>query len=215
MDFHGHDHDAHYVEPPSTTGVEFELTEEQRLLKEALERLAKEEFYPLGNGFSTTITGPDRYEPSWSEIMQTNQAYWDKIGVKVQLNIIEYGRYQQTTVRGEYEGMAGPSPKSGDDPDFWLTTMFTKAGGRNISHVNDPTLESMIQKQVAITDEAARKKAMLEIFRYTADQVYYISNPGDPSHFVRQPWVKNYQQKFVGDWWRNLGPSLEVAWIEK
>src|SRR3990172_3263564 len=48
MDFHGHDHDAHYVEPPSTTGVDFELTEEQRLLKEALERLAKEEFYPLG-----------------------------------------------------------------------------------------------------------------------------------------------------------------------
>ncbi len=75
----------------------------------------------------------------------------------------------------------------------WLVSNFVPGTNRDKTQVEDQTLVSMSQKMTALTDENERLKAVYDIERYIADQVYYVVAPYPYIATLVQPRVQNYQ----------------------
>ena len=52
--------------------------------------------------------------------------------------------------------------------------MYMPEQARNSSHVNDPKITAMLKEQMRTQDVEARKKILLDLQRYLAEQQYYV-----------------------------------------
>ena len=58
--------------------------------------------------------------------------------------------------------------------------------------VNDPKLTQMIETQMRTLDKSDRKKQILEIQRYLAEQMYYPPSAAGIATFGLAPWVRDF-----------------------
>ncbi|MGE0540676.1 MAG: ABC transporter substrate-binding protein [Dehalococcoidia bacterium] len=134
------------------------------------------------------------------------------IGLKGNVDVIEYVTQQQRANRHEFQILAFSSSFPPPDPDG-LKNFFAKSGGRNYGSVNDEQINSMLDKQSGIFNEEERKKAVhdvQEIILNSHTGLYFVQNATGESTVPKQPWVRN-----VYDHWgtaRYDGKKLDDAW---
>ena len=155
---------------------------------EEAKKLLADAGYP--DGFKTEVvinaSGTD-----YIDHLTMVKAYWEKIGVELELDIKEsgsfYSIYQKKT---HAEGlMCG---RWGDQPFGFFTN---RAGNMyNWAMFSDPAVDEFYNRATAaFFDVAEREKVMKEANLYIIDQVPYYVPPVGHRYTFWWPWVKNYQ----------------------
>ena len=97
--------------------------------------------------------------------------------------------------------------------DEYLFNYFDSKSTRPQENLNDPKLDSMIDKARATLDESARVNAYIDVQKYIAGQVYAIEGlPAGNYYTLVQPWVQNYTYSFEDG---NLGEVWAGLWLNK
>jgi peptide/nickel transport system substrate-binding protein len=158
------------------------------------------------NGFETDYNDSTCCAPQ--EVYEQMAADFAKVGVKVNIKIKEHAAYQASTIVGQYEGMAGNQVPVYDAGD-WFNLTNLPGSNRDISHVDDPTINDLTAKQRAELDPKKRLDLLHELVRYSAAQIYYIVEPQAVVTEARQPFLKNYSPRL------GYQPVFLVAWLDK
>lgn len=92
------------------------------------------------------------------------------------------------------------------DVDEYLYGFWHSKGSSNISHVNDPKLDGMIDKARTILNEDDRLKAYKDVQRYILDNVYCLTGMvNGVGYTLAQPHVRNLT---IGDGLFGPGPDV-------
>lgn len=154
-------------------------------------QLLAEAGYP--NGFRTTLMVTSGYGPQY-----VRQAEWlvedlAKIGIKVELEEVEYATYFSSRWPGEkYDMGVGPQTPF-LEPDEHLRVQLHSDGARNWYNISDPKLDKMVTEQARNSDPDERTKEIKEIQRYVLTDVVNPINVWDrPVEVFVQPSVRNH-----------------------
>jgi peptide/nickel transport system substrate-binding protein len=79
------------------------------------------------------------------------------------------------------------------DADDALFGYFDSKSTSNEEHLSDATMDAMIAKERTLVDDNERLKAILDIQRYLAQQMFCVSTIGTYPWVFAQPRVQNYQ----------------------
>jgi peptide/nickel transport system substrate-binding protein len=172
-------------------------------------RLLAEAGHP--NGFKTQLTATPGYGQDFIDAVQLVLRYLNDVGIQAELKLQEYGAYMATTIQGKFEGMTiGPHAVAWD-PDDALYGPYAPDQPRNRGHVNDPRLTGMIKEQRRLKDPEARKKLIVDIQRYLAEQQYYVFVATPMYTGSWQPYVKNHAPNPTFDY----GSRVAALWLER
>ena len=172
-------------------------------------RLLAEAGFP--RGFKTQLTVTSGLGRDLLDDAQLVQRYLKDVGIEAELKIQEYGAYVATTIQGKYEGMVRGPFGIGWEPDGPLYRMYAPDSSLNSGHVNDPKLTAMVKKQRHTKELEARKKLIVDIQRYAAEQQYYVYLNTVMVTGSWQPYVKNYAPDLTFDY----GSRAAALWLER
>jgi ABC-type transport system substrate-binding protein len=94
--------------------------------------------------------------------------------------------------------------------DGYLYNFYYTGQPNNRSHVSDTKLDVLLDAQRRYTATSSRKKAIDDIQRYCAEQVYYVYTPYPRNVSSWSARVKNYGSKNSFD----RGAVMEVVWLD-
>ncbi|MHB8576259.1 MAG: ABC transporter substrate-binding protein [Dehalococcoidia bacterium] len=136
---------------------------------------------------------------------------WKDIGINVKDNSQPYATYISTTYAGKYDGI-GHSPRAVpvypdgiSDRFYWSGT--TGRARINLSYVNDPILNALLDKEQATFALADRKKVFTDIETLIAEQQYEIYYSTDSRTYFWNPQVQDAQPSsffpysYLMRWW--------------
>jgi peptide/nickel transport system substrate-binding protein len=171
----------------------------------AAKKLLAEAGYP--NGFSAEMLTTDAYGPPF-----VNQAQWvqqglSKIGVTIELKILDYATYYTTYQKQDYA--IGWGLGTGFlTTDEWLQALYTSNGPRNWFGTKDPKLDSMIKAQQSELSKTKREDQLHQINDYIlANVIPEFIGFSLGGLTAQQTWVHNwyahpqYARPFLADVW--------------
>ena len=135
------------------------------------------------------------YTQAYVDTSTLAQAQLKEIGINIKDQVAPYAQYISTTYQGQYEGM-GHSPRA---VPYWLdyiTERFTMkpARGRiNLSYVNDPKLETLMDKQRGQFKLEERLQTIKQIEELVAEEQYEIYFSTDTRTYFWDPKIENYR----------------------
>jgi ABC-type transport system substrate-binding protein len=116
-----------------------------------------------------------------------------RAGFDVELRMQEYSAYISTTFLGKFEeGMVWGLQTPFQEPHDFLFGMFHSKGNRNHAHINDPTLDQMIDKQAETLNMDERRKLIFDIQRYAAEKMYYVPGSVPYVYWAVHPYIGGY-----------------------
>jgi len=192
--------------PPEESGdgakfFQFDQAEAKKLLDAA----------GFKDGLSTQMIGY-AYSPAWVEMAEWSVDQLSKIGIKVELQPLEYANYISTAYGGgdQLKAMGWEPSTSYTTIDDYLYGVYHSTGGKNQSRVRDPELDALVEKQRTLLDRNARREAVFDVQRYLAVKHYMIHMSYPVSLQAYQPWLKDVSAKNGYD----QGGRYINAWIE-
>jgi peptide/nickel transport system substrate-binding protein len=196
--------------PPSE--VEFVLSQEEikslpfyRQDYELAKKLLKEAGYPDGFEFTikTSPHSPD-YVPA-SEIIQQQLA---KIGIKANIEQMEWGSFQKVRRSVDYQGIYFAGSWRADPADYFYSYMHGSSTANEIGQ-NDPEINRLMDLCLTTVDLKKRKAYFKELQYTFAEKVTAIFTYAMPSRFeIVSDKVKGYH--FMAN---NGRAYLRQAWI--
>ena len=177
--------------------------------KKAKELLA-EAGYPNGFEFKMQIA---TNVPESIEVAQLVGAYLSRIGVKMQIETLEYGAYLSLMTTGKfgpgYWYSAGLS-----NPTASLEKLFKSDSPWNVSRLNDPKVDRELSSIMEERDEAKQLPRIKALTQYVLAQAPMLITPMPNSFAVWWPWVKNYEGEQAVGAQRNA-PIWARVWIDE
>jgi peptide/nickel transport system substrate-binding protein len=171
-------------------------------------RLLAEAGFP--NGLKVKCTNWPGYGPELVEDLELLAYDLKAIGVELQIVNEEYGGYIRGSFLGKFdEASWGPSSIF-TEVDGYLYNFFRSGEPNNRSHVSDRALDALLDAQRRDPARSSRKKAIDDIQRSVADQVYYVYTPVPTQVSSWASRVKNLGMKNSLD----KGAQLEVVWLD-
>ena len=168
------------------------------------EKLLDEAGYPKqddGYRFEITLDAPnDRYVKD-GEIATAVASYFEKVGIKVNLNLMSRSIFFTYIGAVNKEGdnthlcMTGWADSGGESALMALDLLYSMSqdgyiktgyGGVNRGYYQNPELDKMIDQAMATADTAERDKLMQQIWQIAADDISYI-----PLHFQKDIYAHN------------------------
>jgi ABC-type transport system substrate-binding protein len=160
------------------------------------------------------------YGPQFETLCTTAVSMLNAAGLQIQAVPIDYNK---DFIGGGKGALYGNFPDDSllastqgvhNDAATTLLYNYQSNNDHNLPKVNDPQLDAMMQKMNTLLDDSAHLKAILDIQRYAAAQVYFIPLPSEYAYTVVQPWVSNYQYGTSGN--INEGPNtLSRLWLTR
>jgi ABC-type transport system substrate-binding protein len=146
----------------------------------------------LANPFASMMT------PDTAKSVEVINGMFNTIGIKSTIVNMDYNKDFVDAGKGVRQGyfdkdmivFGNSSPYS--EADEYLFSYFHSKSTSNGEHLSDPTLDSMIDKQRTLVNEEERVKAVHDIQRYLAEQLYVPSTVGSYRYEFIQPRVRNY-----------------------
>jgi ABC-type transport system substrate-binding protein len=135
------------------------------------------------------------YTQAYVDTATLSQAQLKAIGINIKDQVAPYAQYISTTYQGQYEGM-GHSPRA---VAYWLDyiterfTMKPKRGRINLSYVNDPALEDLMDKQRSQFKMEERLQTIKQIEELVAEEQYEIYWSTDTRTYFWDPDIQNYR----------------------
>jgi peptide/nickel transport system substrate-binding protein len=139
------------------------------------------------------------YTPAYQKQAETIANMLNQVGIKTTLVAQDYvkdfiggghgsrqGNFDKNTIGFFAEAVYS-------EADDYLYIYFHSKSTSNGEKLNDPKLDAMIDKERAIPDENERLKAVQDIEKYIADQMYVVPTVGTYSWTLVNPRIQNYQ----------------------
>ena len=160
------------------------------------------------------------YGAQFETLCQTAVSMLNAVGLEIQAVPIDYNKDfingGKGALYGNYPDDAILASTQGVHNDAGSTLLYNYQANNdhNLPKVSDRQLDAMMDKMNATLDEEAHLKAVLDIQRYGAAQVYYIPLPSEYAYTVVQPWVHNYQYSSAGN--VSEGPNtVSRVWVKR
>ncbi|MFC1864877.1 ABC transporter substrate-binding protein [Chloroflexota bacterium] len=170
--------------------------------------LLAEAGYP--DGFKTSVVCRQLH----SELMEIYKAYWEKVGVDLEIQIKDDGVHRSVAAGKTYEQMVTADKASGM-PFKFLTQK--PGGGINYSLVDDPYINERTAQIWAFENrnnfELQNRLARENVLRIL-DQAYTIQHPGEYLYAFWQPWVGGYNGEY-GTSYHSQMMYVFFTWIDE
>jgi len=140
---------------------------------EKAKTLLKEAGYP--DGFETSITTDERKERTDMATIIQNQL--SQIGIKAQINIMEWGAYLSACYDGQQELYMGGWTTFTPEPSVSLTGTFSSTSmgsGGNMAFYANPKVDELLASGIATTDSSKREKIYMEMQKEITDQCTWV-----------------------------------------
>jgi ABC-type transport system substrate-binding protein len=136
------------------------------------------------------------YTQQYVDLATLTQAQWKEIGVTIQDRPAPYAQYISTTYQGQYEQI-GHSPRAAQYyVDSLSDRFYWGPGGRariNLSYVNDPRLNDLLDKQRSQFNDTERKATVRQLEDLIAEEQWEIYYSTDTRTYFWNPQVINYR----------------------
>jgi peptide/nickel transport system substrate-binding protein len=136
------------------------------------------------------------YTQAYVDLATLTQAQWKEIGITTTDRPAPYAQYISTTYQGQYEGI-GHSPRA---VPYYVDTLSDRyywgTAGRariNLSYVNNPQLNQLLDKQRGQYNEDERKATIKQIEDLLAEEQYEIYFSTDTRTYFWDPSLVNYR----------------------
>lgn len=159
------------------------------------------------NGFSTSITASQQY-PLLVTNAQIIQAQLERVGIKAEIKLVEWGQYINAWRSRDYDLMTGLDSFAADP--HRLFTDFHTSGRANVYQLSDSELDTLLESGVATLDLAKRKEIYDAAQRRIVELAPKIYLYAPKIYAAIRDSVKGYQQ--MPNEWRLY---LKETWLEK
>ena len=177
---------------------------------EKAKKLLAEAGYPNGFSFKVQVTASS---PVHSDLMPLIAAYLEKVGVKVEIQPMEYPAFLSAmTTRTNAAGYFMDNGHT--NPTTTIRKNFVKGQVWNPSQWSDPALDKKMDVALAERDEGKRQAILKEMTREMLDKAPYIWLPTAYNFTAWWPWVQNYNGELragaVRPW-----PIYSRIWVDQ
>lgn len=173
-------------------------------------KLLAEAGYPKGFSFKAQVCACNT---SHMELMPLLAAYYEQIGVKMEIVPMEYAAYfgamNASTHTAAYMHQKGHS-----NPTTALRNSFTKGDPWNVSKWHNEDFEAGMAKVFLEQDETKRQEMMRELSRMALEDAAYVYLPTPYIYRAWWPWVKNYDGELRAGAVKP-GPIYARIWIDQ
>jgi peptide/nickel transport system substrate-binding protein len=135
--------------------------------------------------------------PDYIDYLSLIKDMWEKIGVELTIEPLEFGAYMGMSLSRQYDDMmysfyVQPGP-------YAQLFAFRGSSTFNRSWVNDAHVEEVYQEMVNydLIDQAKVDELHRGIMPYVLEQAWYIPRPVPYTYTFWQPWVKNYNGEYA------------------
>jgi peptide/nickel transport system substrate-binding protein len=163
---------------------------------------------------------PNGYAQPYATLAETVNSMLNVAGIKTTLVSVDYNTQYVNGGKGYRYGyypkdtlVFGAAGGGYLTVDEYIFAYYDSKSARRNTMLNDPALDAMLDKARQQLNEEDQLKAYLDIQKYLADKMYFISGwPGPPNYTFVQPWVKNFNYHIS---WGILTDTYAQAWIDK
>ena len=163
---------------------------------------------------------PDGFEfdlwtpPGEAEFNELYQGFWNQIGIRANLKVVELAVWQSVKDREDHLGLTSWTPGMWQDPFSMLINHLHSNATVNSARVNDPVYDEILTVVETELDNEKRMAAWAEFFPIALEKSHYmVGVPFDKLTFWN-PWVKGYSGEIsnVGiQGWHSLA---KIIWID-
>jgi peptide/nickel transport system substrate-binding protein len=172
--------------------------------------LLAEAGYPNGFSFKVQVCSCN---PDQMDLLPLIAAYLAKVGVKIEIQPMEYGAYL-SSLRTKTNAAGYMDQSSFGSPPAGLRKNFTKGGASNSSQYSDPEMEKRAADTYLERDEGRRQLLVKLMTRDILEKTPYIWLPTPHVYTAWWPWVKNYDGELSVGAFRN-GPIHARIWVDQ
>lgn len=152
--------------------------------------------------------------PYHMDVAPMLQAYYQRIGVKMNIKPMEYGAFR-SQMRHENQAVAYLMNNSEGNPFAVLRKSYVSGQTWNPAFHSDEKFDKMFNDAMAETDTAKQKEMLRKMNRYIIEErVPQVWLPTESVYRAWWPWVKNYHGELrVGA--MRPGPIYARIWIDE
>lgn len=139
---------------------------------EKAKELLAEAGYP--DGFAIEMAGPSETYTNFEQVLQAVAGYWGDIGIEVDLQFMESGRFWGLEAERQLPPLFGDSWSSSMGEAF--PRLVGSVGGEDASYAAwlDPVLVDMVREVQLTADQAERAKVYTRILQYMHDDPPFV-----------------------------------------
>jgi len=173
-------------------------------------KLLAEAGFPKGFTFRAQVNANS---PVHMELAPMVAAYLEKVGVKMQLEPLEYGAFL-SRMTSKTNGPGYFMNNGHTNPTTTIRKSFVTGQTWNPSNWSDPALDRKVAAMYGERDERKRQQMLKEMTREMLDKAPYIWLPTPYVYTAWWPWVKNYNGELRAGAVRP-GPIYARLWIDQ
>jgi len=177
---------------------------------EKAKKLLAEAGYPSGFSFKVQVCS---CSPNQMELLPLVAAYLEKVGVKIEIQPLEYGAFLSAMTTKK--NAAGYMMRNGHtNPTTSLRKSFVTKQTWNPSQYSDPEFDKRMEQVYLERDESRRQMLVKIMTRDIVEKAPYIWLPTPYFYTAWWPWVKNYGGELrVGA--ERPGPIHARMWVDQ
>lgn len=139
---------------------------------EKAKQLLDEAGYP--DGFEIEMAGPSATYINFEQVLQAVAGYWEEVGIRVDLQFMESGRFWGLQANRELPPLFGDSWSSSTGEAF--PRLVGSVGGENASYAAwlDPVLVDMVKEIQLTPDQNERAKVYTRILKYMHEDPPFV-----------------------------------------
>lgn len=173
-------------------------------------KLLAEAGYPKGFTFKVQVCA---CSPDHMELLPLIAAYLEQIGVRIQIQLMEYGAFLSAmTTKTNAPGYMMNNGHT--NPTTTIRKSFVSGQVWNASQWNDPKFDKRVEEAFELRDVGKRQEAVRALTREIVAQAPYIWLPTQYVYTAWWPWVKNYGGELRAGAVRP-GPIYARLWIDQ
>lgn len=168
--------------------------------------LLAEAGYP--DGFEIEMAGPSDTYINFEQVLQAVAGYWEEVGIKVNLQFMESGRFWSLQANRELPPLFGDSWSSSTGEAF--PRLVGSVGGENASYAAwlDPVLVDMVREIQLTPDQAERAEVYTRILKYMHEDPPFVYLYQPTAFEAVNNRVKNYRPR-VSEQYYLKGVSIQ------
>lgn len=182
------DDSPYYSEEAAEAWPKYDPERATELLDEYTSDPDRSDGKAAGDPVSFTFDCPP--DPSLIELSQTYQAFWEAVGVQVNLNQVEQATHINQALAGDFDSKCW-RVSSEDDPYVIFSEAFGADSPLNFTNFTHPVIDEQLDVLRTTTDIDERKAAVEEISLLLAEQVPNTFTAGTLTTLAAREEVKN------------------------
>ncbi len=148
------------------------------------------------------------------DLLQMVAAYLAKVGVKMEIQVMDYGAYYSAMANHTNAAGYFLAPLGNTNPTTAIRKSFIKGQQWNPSQFTDPEVEKMMPATYAESDERVRQVKVRLMTRMVLEKAPFIALPSAYVYSAWWPWVKNYGGELRAGAERP-GPIHARIWVDQ